>query len=72
METFISGAGKKVKAGQLVRLLNIPMNKAIKFHGYQNGKQHADALKMPTRIIMAQPGANGFAGWRVIRPRQFR
>ncbi len=45
METFISGAGKKAKAGQLVRLLNIPMSRAIRFHGYQNGKQHADALK---------------------------
>lgn len=45
METFISGAGRKAKAGQLVRLLNIPMSKAIHFHGLENGKQHADALK---------------------------
>ena len=45
METFIASSGKKIKAGQLVRLLNIPLSKAVAFHEYQNGKQHADALK---------------------------
>ncbi|EPS6939489.1 DUF927 domain-containing protein [Salmonella enterica subsp. enterica serovar Tennessee] len=45
LETFIATAGRKTKAGQLVRLLNIPMSKAVRFHDYQNGKQHADALK---------------------------
>lgn len=45
METFVAGAGRKAKAGQLVRLLNIPMSRAVHFHGYQNGKQHADAIK---------------------------
>ncbi|EBJ1006192.1 DNA primase [Salmonella enterica] len=45
LETFITAAGRKTKAGQLVRLLNIPLSKAICFHEYQNGKQHADALK---------------------------
>lgn len=45
METFIASSGKKVKAGQLVRLLNIPLSKATVFHEHQNGKQHADALK---------------------------
>lgn len=45
LETFIATAGRKTKAGQLVRLLNIPMSKAIRFHDHQNGKQHADALK---------------------------
>jgi len=45
LETFIATAGRKVKAGQLVRLLNIPLSKAVRFHEYQNGKQHADALK---------------------------
>lgn len=45
METFIAGSGKRIKAGQLVRLLNIPLSKAVAFHEYQNGKQHADALK---------------------------
>lgn len=45
IETFLSAGGVRVKAGQLVRLLNIPMEKASVFHDYQNGKQHADALK---------------------------
>lgn len=45
LETFISTAGRKTKAGQLVRLLNIPMSKANCFHEHENGKQHADALK---------------------------
>lgn len=45
IETFLASGGLKVKAGQLVRLLNIPMEKATAFHDYQNGKQHADALK---------------------------
>ena len=45
LETFIATAGRKTKAGQLVRLLNIPLSKAVRFHDLQNGKQHADALK---------------------------
>ncbi|AWO80692.1 DUF927 domain-containing protein [Serratia marcescens] len=45
LETFIATSGRKTKAGQLVRLLNIPLSKAVKFHSHQNGKQHADALK---------------------------
>lgn len=45
LETFIATSGRKTKAGQLVRLLNIPLSKAVRFHYHQNGKQHADALK---------------------------
>lgn len=45
LETFIATAGRKTKAGQLVRLLNIPLSKAVRFHDHQNGKHHADALK---------------------------
>lgn len=45
LETFIATVGRKTKAGQLVRLLNIPLSKAVLFHDHQNGKQHADALK---------------------------
>lgn len=45
LETFIATAGRKTKAGQLVRLLNIPLSKAVRFHEHQNGKHHADALK---------------------------
>jgi putative DNA primase/helicase len=45
IETFLSAGGLKVKAGQLVRLLNIPMEKSTVFNGLPNGKAHADALK---------------------------
>ena len=45
LETFIAMAGRKAKAGQLVRLLNIPLSKAVRLHQHENGKQHADALK---------------------------
>lgn len=45
LETFIAGAGRKAKAGQLVRLLNIPLCKAVCFHSHESGKHHADALK---------------------------
>ncbi|MDT1898483.1 DNA primase, partial [Acinetobacter baumannii] len=43
--TFLAAGGLKVKAGQLVRLLNIPMEKSTAFNGLPNGKAHADALK---------------------------
>ncbi len=45
IETFIASSGRKVKAGQLVRLLNIPLEKAHQHHETPNGKAHADALK---------------------------
>ncbi|PNM25779.1 DUF927 domain-containing protein [Yersinia enterocolitica] len=45
IETFIASSGRKVKAGQLVRLLNIPLEKAQQHHETPNGKAHADALK---------------------------
>lgn len=45
IETFLAAGGLKVKAGQLVRLLNVPMEKSTVFHEYQTGKQHADALR---------------------------
>ena len=45
IETFLAAGGLKVKAGQLVRLLNIPMEKSTAFNGLPNGKAHADALK---------------------------
>ena len=45
IETFLAAGGIRVKAGQLVRLLNIPMEKSTAFNGLPNGKAHADALK---------------------------
>lgn len=47
--TFLMEAGIKINAGQLVRLLNIPMERAKTLHGSENGKAHADALKRGCR-----------------------
>ncbi|CDM90056.1 TOPRIM and DUF927 domain-containing protein [Xenorhabdus bovienii] len=47
--TFLTEAGIKVNAGQLVRLLNIPMERAKELHGLENGKAHADTLKRGCR-----------------------
>ncbi|HHL2709068.1 TPA: DUF927 domain-containing protein [Yersinia enterocolitica] len=45
IETYLKGAGIKVNAGQLVRLLNIPVSRPTELHGHPDGKAHADALK---------------------------
>jgi len=45
MESYIRADGGKVNAGQLVRLLNVPISKATEFHGLPDGKSHADAMR---------------------------
>lgn len=45
LESYIRADGGKVNAGQLVRLLNIPITKATVFHGLEDGKGHADAMR---------------------------
>lgn len=45
LESFIREDGGNVNAGQLVRLLNIPLTRATNFHTLPDGKAHADALK---------------------------
>ncbi|BEM35534.1 hypothetical protein SME06J_42260 [Serratia marcescens] len=45
IETYLLSHGIKPKAGQLVRLLNVPMEKSTVFHGLPSGKAHADALR---------------------------
>ncbi|WP_302463504.1 TOPRIM and DUF927 domain-containing protein [Hafnia paralvei] len=45
LESYIRADGGKINAGQLVRLLNVPISKATEFHGYADGKAHADAMK---------------------------
>ncbi|HEY0209505.1 DUF927 domain-containing protein [Acerihabitans sp.] len=45
MESYIRADGGKVNAGQLVRLLNVPISKATAYHGYTDGKAHADAMR---------------------------
>ncbi|EAP6363918.1 DUF927 domain-containing protein [Salmonella enterica] len=45
VETFLAEEGIRAKAGQLVRLLNIPMEKSTVHHEHANGYDHARALK---------------------------
>lgn len=45
MESYIRADGGKVNAGQLVRLLNVPISKAAAYHGHADGKAHADAMR---------------------------
>ncbi|QDW34298.1 DUF927 domain-containing protein [Yersinia sp. KBS0713] len=45
LESYIRADGGKVNAGQLVRLLNVPISKATEYHGYKDGKAHADAMR---------------------------
>ncbi|AKW15009.1 DUF927 domain-containing protein [Salmonella enterica] len=56
IETFLTSAGMKPKAGQLVRLLNVPLEKATVFHGLPSGKAHSDTLRA---ACMAHHGAAG-------------
>ncbi|ELU9452692.1 DUF927 domain-containing protein [Salmonella enterica] len=45
VETFLAEEGIRAKAGQLVRLLNIPMEKSTVHHEHANGYDHARELK---------------------------
>lgn len=44
LETQLSMQGVRVHAGQLVRLLNLPLDEATDFHQFPNAKAHADHL----------------------------
>ncbi|ASD86216.1 DUF927 domain-containing protein [Salmonella enterica] len=46
VETFLAEEGIRAKAGQLVRLLNIPMEKSTVHHEHASGYEHAKALKV--------------------------
>ncbi|BEN05092.1 DUF927 domain-containing protein [Serratia bockelmannii] len=45
LESYIRADGGKINAGQLVRLLNVPITKVTQYHGYADGKTHADAMR---------------------------
>lgn len=44
VEGFLKSKGLDINAGQLVRLLNIPLIEADHLHGFDNNKAHADHL----------------------------
>lgn len=48
LEGFLKTKGLNPKAGQLVRLLNIPMSDVKELHGFKDPKAHADHLNAET------------------------
>jgi len=61
LESYIRADGGKVNAGQLVRLLNIPISKASAFHHLPDGKAHADALRDACRAHYGAVGRTWIA-----------
>ena len=55
LESYLLTAGLKTHAGQLVRLLNIPIQRATHFH-HQDGKTHADHLNFASRTYYGAIG----------------
>ncbi|MEE3701211.1 DUF927 domain-containing protein [Mannheimia haemolytica] len=49
IETYLKMNGQPVNAGQLVRLLNVPITRAKHYHGFKDGKAHADHLNTASR-----------------------
>ncbi|MGX3021516.1 DUF927 domain-containing protein [Ursidibacter sp. B-7004-1] len=49
LEGYLSAGGIKTNAGQLVRLLNVPITQAKHYHSFKDGKTHADHLNQATK-----------------------
>lgn len=49
LESYLSQGGIKTNAGQLVRLLNVPISQAKEWHAFKDGKAHADYLNNATK-----------------------
>jgi len=49
LETYLSAAGETTHAGQLVRLLNVPILAVERTHGHPDTRSHADALQTATK-----------------------
>ncbi|SUC10596.1 Superfamily II helicase and inactivated derivatives [Pasteurella canis] len=50
LETYLTNVGIKTNVGQLVRLLNIPLQRATQFHHHKDGKAHADHLNQSSKL----------------------
>lgn len=49
LEGYLASKGVKIHAGQLVRLLNVPISPAKRYHGLADGKAHADHLNQASK-----------------------
>ena len=56
LETFLHEAGKKVHAGHLVRLLNVPIQPIANIHGLTNSRAHADAVQQAAKCCFGAVG----------------
>ncbi len=50
LETYLTNVEIKTNVGQLVRLLNIPLQRATQFHHHKDGKAHADHLNQASKL----------------------
>ncbi|EPN5740832.1 DUF927 domain-containing protein, partial [Cronobacter dublinensis] len=69
IETFLISGGLKPKAGQLVRLLNMPLEKAAALHGLPSGKAHADTLRDACRTHHGAAGRE-WVRWLASHPQE--
>ncbi len=56
LETFLHEAGKKVHAGHLVRLLNVPIQPIANIHGLTDSRAHADAVQQAAKRCFGAVG----------------
>lgn len=49
VESYLAQGGIKIHAGQLVRLLNVPITQAKHYHAFKDGKAHADHLNLAAK-----------------------
>lgn len=49
VESYLAQGGIKIHAGQLVRLLNVPITQAKCYHTFKDGKAHADYLNLAAK-----------------------
>lgn len=49
VESYLAQGGIKIHAGQLVRLLNVPITQAKSYHAFKDGKAHADHLNQSAK-----------------------
>ncbi|SQE31524.1 Superfamily II helicase and inactivated derivatives [Mannheimia haemolytica] len=49
LESYLAQGGIKIHAGQLVRLLNVPITQAKSYHAFSDGKAHADHLNLASK-----------------------
>lgn len=67
IETFLLSSGVKVNAGQLVRLLNIPIERATELHECETGKAHADLIKINCRSSYGPQDVIGLNIYQIIK-----